>query len=126
GPDKLWLEDGTLSFRLIDTILVVAHTKLYNWSSAVIQQLCADEKILDLHGLIKEWPSVFTTITIVQNRETPLHQDPKSMPRGYNVFLSISSYEEAILELPTLGIQFCYTPGSAVLCSRLLMRHGVS
>ncbi|KAF9225049.1 hypothetical protein BS17DRAFT_701724, partial [Gyrodon lividus] len=80
GPAKLWLEDCALSLRLIDTILAVAHPKLYNQASAVIQQLCANEEILDLHGLIKEWPLVFTTITIVQNREMPLHQDPKSMP----------------------------------------------
>ncbi|KAF9226531.1 hypothetical protein BS17DRAFT_696827, partial [Gyrodon lividus] len=114
------------SFRLIDAILAVAHPKLNKWASAVIQELCTHEEILDFHGLIKEWPLVFTAITIVQNREMPLHRDPKSMPRGYNVFLSIGSYEEAILALPTLGIQSCYTPGSVLLCSGLLMRHGVS
>ncbi|KAF9223020.1 hypothetical protein BS17DRAFT_706972, partial [Gyrodon lividus] len=60
---------------------------------------------------IKEWPLVFTAIMIVQNTETLLHQDPKSMPQGYNVFLSIGSYEEAILEFPILLAQWYCAAG---------------
>ncbi|KAF8841144.1 hypothetical protein BDN67DRAFT_902064 [Paxillus ammoniavirescens] len=101
---KWWLEDGAISFRLINAILAAVHPKLYDRASAVIEKLCADEEIMDLHGLIKEWPSVFTAITVLQNRESPFHHDPKSMPQGHDIFLSISSYGEAILELSTLGI----------------------
>ncbi|KIK73414.1 hypothetical protein PAXRUDRAFT_178495, partial [Paxillus rubicundulus Ve08.2h10] len=121
-----WLEEGAISFRLIDAILSAVHPKLYAQASAVIEQLCANEEIMDLHGLINEWPSVFTAITFLQNRESPFHRDPKSIPQGYDVFLSIGSYGEAILELSTLGIRFRNTPGPVVLCSGSFLRQGMS
>ncbi|KAF8833610.1 hypothetical protein BDN67DRAFT_916619, partial [Paxillus ammoniavirescens] len=72
------------------------------------------------------WANQRMAITVLQNRESPFHHDPKSIPQGYNVFLSISSYGEAILELSTLGIQFRNTPGLVVLYSGSFLRHGVS
>jgi hypothetical protein len=47
-------------------------------------------------------------------------------PQWYDLFLSVGSYTNAILELPALGIRARYMPGTAALFSGLLLRHGVS
>ncbi|KIJ69562.1 hypothetical protein HYDPIDRAFT_79726 [Hydnomerulius pinastri MD-312] len=126
GPVQQWLRESETSFRLVDALLAIVHPELYRRSSAVREQLLADEEIMDLHKLIRAWPTLFTAISVVYNRETPFHRDSKSAPQWYDLFLSIGSYTNAILELPTLGIHACYMPGTAALFSGLLLRHGVS
>ncbi|KIJ61377.1 hypothetical protein HYDPIDRAFT_70097, partial [Hydnomerulius pinastri MD-312] len=121
-----WLCESETSFRLVDTLLTIVHPELYRRLSAVWEQLLADEEIMDLHELIRAWPTLFTTISVVYHRETPFHHDSKSVLQWYDLLLSIGSYTDAILELPTLGICACYMPGTAALFSRLLLRHGVS
>ncbi|KIK72740.1 hypothetical protein PAXRUDRAFT_180002, partial [Paxillus rubicundulus Ve08.2h10] len=126
GPVQEWLRDSETSFKLVDALLAAIHPELYRRSSAVRKQLLADEEIADLHELIKAWPMVFTTISVVHNRETPFHCDSKSVPQWYDLFLSIGSYTDTILELLALGIHARYMPGTAALFSGLLLRHGVS
>ncbi|KIK75297.1 hypothetical protein PAXRUDRAFT_173230, partial [Paxillus rubicundulus Ve08.2h10] len=126
GPVQEWLGHRETSFKLVDTLLATVHPMLYRRSSAVCKQLLADEEIADLHDLIKSWPTVFTAIPVIYNRETPFHCDAKSAPQWYDLFLSVGSYTNAILELPALGIHAHYMPGTAALFSGLLLRHGVS
>ncbi|KIK76537.1 hypothetical protein PAXRUDRAFT_18134 [Paxillus rubicundulus Ve08.2h10] len=126
GPVQEWLHDSKTSFKLVDALLAAVHPKLYRRSSAVCKQLLADEEIANLHKLIKAWPTVFTAISFMHNRETPFHCDSKSAPQWYDLFLSIGSYTNAILELPALSIRARYMPGTAALFSGLLLRHGVS
>ncbi|KIJ63239.1 hypothetical protein HYDPIDRAFT_92670 [Hydnomerulius pinastri MD-312] len=125
-PVQQWLRESETSFRLVDALLAIVHPELYRHSSAVREQLLADEEIMDLHELIRAWPTLFTAISVMYNRETPFHRDSKSAPQWYDLFLSVSSYTDAILELPTLGIRAHYMPGTATLFSGLLLRHGVS
>jgi hypothetical protein len=123
---RQWLRDSETSFELVDALLATVHPELHRRSSAVRKQLLADEEIADLHELIEAWPTVFTAISVVHNRETPFHRDSKSAPQWYDLFLSVGSYTDAILELPSLGIRARYMPGTAALFSGLLLRHGVS
>ncbi|KAF8835731.1 hypothetical protein BDN67DRAFT_912481, partial [Paxillus ammoniavirescens] len=75
--------------------------------------------------LIKAWLTVFTAISVMHNRETPFHCDSKSAPQWYDLFLSVGSYTDVILELPALGIRAHYMPGTATLFSGLLLRDGM-
>ncbi|KIK73634.1 hypothetical protein PAXRUDRAFT_177916, partial [Paxillus rubicundulus Ve08.2h10] len=121
-----WLRDSETSFKLVDALLAAVHPELYRHSSAVRKQLLANEEIADLNELIKAWPTVFTAISVVHIRETPFHHDSKLAPQWYDLFLSVGSYTNAILELLVLSIRACYMPGTAALFSGLLLRHGVS
>ncbi|KIJ11611.1 hypothetical protein PAXINDRAFT_84252, partial [Paxillus involutus ATCC 200175] len=121
-----WLCDSKMSFKLVDALLAAIHPELHRWSSAVRKQLLADEEIMDLHELITGWPTVFTAISVVHNRETHFHRNSKLASQWYNLFLSIGLYTNAILELPALSICACYMPGMVALFSGLLLRHGMS
>ncbi|KIJ09833.1 hypothetical protein PAXINDRAFT_86891, partial [Paxillus involutus ATCC 200175] len=117
-----WLHDSETSFKLVNALLATVHPELHRRSSAHYRLTTTT----DLHELIKAWPTVFTAISVVHNRETPFHCDSKLALCWYNLFLSIGSYTDVILELPSLGIRARYMPGTAALFSGLLLRHGVS
>ncbi|KIO09185.1 hypothetical protein M404DRAFT_132845, partial [Pisolithus tinctorius Marx 270] len=60
------------------------------------------------------------------HRTTPFHQDPHSRSNWYDMLVMVSDYEDCVLDIPTLGLQFLYNPGTVVAFSGQLLRHGVS
>jgi hypothetical protein len=91
-----------------------------------MQTLREDNKVLDLHESLEHWHSVFTVITLITNRESPLHRDPKTNICWYDLMLTVGDYDEAILELSTFGLRLLYNPGSICFISGKLVHHGVS
>ena len=67
------------------------------------QTLREDDEVLDLHEGLEHWHSVFTAITLITNRESLLHRDPKTNIRWYDLMLTVGDYNEAILKLSTFG-----------------------
>lgn len=55
-----------------------------------------------------------------------MHQDNLTHNEWYNLLTSVGPYNEAIFELPGVGLRFKYTSGTVIrLCGRVLS-HGVS
>ena len=69
-----------------------------------MQTLREDNEVLDLHNVLEHWYSVFMAITLITNRESPLHRDPKTNIGWYDLMLTIGKYNEVILELSTFGV----------------------
>ncbi|KAG1849008.1 hypothetical protein F4604DRAFT_1593651, partial [Suillus subluteus] len=69
--------------------------------------------------------SVYTGAAIMCNRQSPDHQDPKCLPKAFNILTSIGSYRHATMKLPNLGIKMAYNPGVMVSYSGRLVRHGI-
>ncbi|KIN94696.1 hypothetical protein M404DRAFT_114910, partial [Pisolithus tinctorius Marx 270] len=42
------------------------------------------------------------------------------------MLVTVGDYEDCVLDIPTLGLQFLYNPGTVVAFSGRLLRHGVS
>lgn len=112
--------------KLLNSLLAIVHPELYAAGKYVIKTLREDDELLDLHEGLDHWYSVFTAMTLITNRESPLHRDPKTNIRWFDLMLSVGDYEEAVLELSTFGIRFLYNSGSVCFLSGKLVRHGVS
>ncbi|KAG1743977.1 uncharacterized protein EDB91DRAFT_1246861 [Suillus paluster] len=89
---------------LASATLRVMHPKLY-WAS--------------------HWASVYTSATVMCNRQSPDHRDPKCPPEAFNILICIGSYPHAIMQLTNLGIELVYNPGVMVSYSSRLVRHGI-
>ncbi|KAG2109049.1 uncharacterized protein F5147DRAFT_652614 [Suillus discolor] len=63
------------------------------------------------------WPSDFSGIEVIVNRETPYHRDPGASPSFYDLL--------AILDLPDVGAELQYDPGSMVYICGKVLEHGV-
>ena len=110
----------------LNALLAIIHPELYAAGKWVMQTLREDDEILDLHEGLEHWHSVFTVITLITIRESPLHRDPKTNIRWYDLMLTVGDYNEAILELSAFSLRLLYNPRSICFISGKLVRHGVS
>jgi len=74
---------------------------------------------------LAQWSSVFTVLTVISNRETPLHRDVNSIPQWFDILGSVGDYKNGGMALPGLGIELMYDPGVMVAISGKIIRHGV-
>ncbi|KAI5998405.1 hypothetical protein F5J12DRAFT_680600, partial [Pisolithus orientalis] len=72
------------------------------------------------------WPMVYTNISMIANQSAPLHHDLQSHADWYDMLISVSNYSECVLDIPSLGLQFDYWPGTVVAFSGWLLQHGVN
>jgi hypothetical protein len=71
------------------------------------------------------WPSSFSGIEVIVNRETPHHRDPGASPSVYDLLVSLGQDHQAVLDLPDLGAQLGYRPGTMVYIAGKVLEHGV-
>ena len=107
-------------------LLAAIHPELYAARWWVMQTLREDDEVLDLHEVLEHWHSIFMAITLITNRESPLHRDPKTNISWYDLTLTIGKYDEVILELSTFGVRLLYNSGSICFISRKLIHHSIS
>ncbi|KAG1797831.1 uncharacterized protein HD556DRAFT_1440791 [Suillus plorans] len=113
---------------LASVALRVMHPQLY-WASlrthVELGRWSAQQGLHDMHRLLKHWASVYTGAAVMCNRDFPCHQDPKCLPKAFDILTCIGSYQHAIMHLTNLGINLAYNPGVMVSYSGRLVRHGI-
>ncbi|KAG2058072.1 hypothetical protein BDR06DRAFT_877060 [Suillus hirtellus] len=78
-----------------------------------------------MYCCLQHWVLAHTGATVVCNRDTPGHHDPKCPPEGFDILTSIRSYDNAVINLTNLEIDLGYNPGVMVSYSGRLVRHSV-
>ncbi|KAG0695459.1 hypothetical protein DFH29DRAFT_814135 [Suillus ampliporus] len=109
--------------------LRVMHPELY-WASVTTQmkliQWAIKNNLSDIYTHLQLWASVFNCTAVICNRQCPLHQDPRSAPKGFNVMTSVGHYCNGLITLSNLSIQLQYNSGAMVGCSEHIVRRGVT
>ncbi|KAG2366113.1 hypothetical protein BDR07DRAFT_1373825 [Suillus spraguei] len=62
---------------------------------------------------LQYWASVFNTLSIISNQETPNHRDHLSVPECFNILTTVGNYSNARMSMPSLQLEF------------RIVRHGV-
>ncbi|KIJ60687.1 hypothetical protein HYDPIDRAFT_98419 [Hydnomerulius pinastri MD-312] len=126
GPAQQWLMEFQTTMAFLNAVLSIVHPELYAAGEKVMRHLREDDEIEDVHEILDHWMSVFTTVSAVVNRESPLHRDPKTCKSWYDMMLTVGQYQEAILELSTFSVCLLYNAGTVICISGKLVHHGVS
>lgn len=71
------------------------------------------------------WPSTFSGMEVIVNREMPHHRDPGASVSIYDLLVSLGQDHQAVLDLPDLGAQLGYPPGTMVYIAGKVLEHGV-
>jgi hypothetical protein len=74
---------------------------------------------------LQYWASVFNTLSIISNRETPNHRDHLSIPECFDILTTVGNYSNARMKMPSLQLEFKYNSGCMIAFSGKIVRHGV-
>ena len=85
------------------------------------------EAMVDLpqHTYTEEWGLPFTAVSVISNRASIIHRDTKSLHSAYDLLVTVGRYEDTHINFHDLGIIAKYSPGSMVLLTGRVLRHGV-
>ncbi|KAF8834892.1 hypothetical protein BDN67DRAFT_914019, partial [Paxillus ammoniavirescens] len=129
-----WLEQMMLPAAVLSAAMAIMHPNLYASGHEAVVHLYQDlamahpdePMLVEMAEMLRLWPSVFTAMLVMVNCSTLFHRDHNSRVQWYDLLASIGSYHHAWFEVPTLGTACHYPPGSVVVVSGLLVRHGVT
>lgn len=113
---------------LIDIILMVINPEQYHAGKKAREGILDKEKrflpVKDLK-LAQAWPSVFTGISVISNRETPAHRDRGSSFQDYDLLNSLGTHKRSSLVIHDVGRSYAYHPGVAVALCGKVFQHSV-
>ena len=88
---------------LCNATATLIHPELYNTGMAAVHQLQMGSILHSTHPNVNLWPSFFSGIQVIVNRDTPPHRDMGGSPTCYDFLLSSGTHKQSRLDLPELG-----------------------
>ncbi len=76
---------------------------------------------------VKDWPSVFSALTVISNRKTESHLDKGSYDSAFDILLSGGDYSDCKfkVENTVIDAEFLYDPGTLIAVLGRVLHHGV-
>lgn len=115
---RIWLAEVMAVENYLNVILALTHPSLHDNAEQALQRLCS---VTSHPEITSSWTSVFTGIAVIANRTTPSHTDHGGRAPWYDTLLNLGNFSKSTLDLPGLGGQFSYPPGTIVnICGNIL------
>ena len=108
---------------LCSALLRVIHPYQYR---AAREALLLASQAPSVHRALETWPTLFSSVHILSNRETPYHRDVAGQASMLELLWTLGTYGESTLVARNLGLQMAYQPGTVVALSSFLVHHGVA
>ena len=133
GPGERFLREIIEFQGIIGGIMSVIHPEQhFEGRGAFLSRLhskakgTADEACFE--RLMKVWGTGFMGLSVISERETPLHRDGQNADWMYDVLVNIAADVDPDIraELPGIGIRFWYNSGTVLSILGKAVRHGVS
>jgi hypothetical protein len=125
-----WLETMRDTSALIGAILSIIHPDLYDGGVATLLALGEKEEAMKEYDmfmhLMQSWSSVFSGMSVVSCRESPVHRDVQSMHAWFDILCNFGQHSDGRMGLPSLGVRLEYNPGTMVGLAGRVVSHGVA
>ena len=119
-----FMADIAVAENLCNVALALIHPDLYRASLESISKIKNDKNLVaHYHQNVQLWPSAFSAIQVIVNRQTPCHRDQGAFPTSYDLLLSLGTHSDARMTLREIGASFLYTPGSVMVLSGKVLLH---
>ncbi|KAG1808413.1 uncharacterized protein BJ212DRAFT_1303025 [Suillus subaureus] len=96
--------------------LRVMHPEQY-WAGlrafSSLKEKAESKELLKMSETLQYWASMFNSLSVISNRETPNHRDHLSIPECFNILTTVGNYSNAWMSMPSLQLEF------------RIVRHGV-
>ncbi|KAG1851279.1 hypothetical protein C8R48DRAFT_542623, partial [Suillus tomentosus] len=113
---------------LVSAALRVMHPDLYRAgikTQVRLGEWATQYQLEDMCHHLKHWASVFNVVSVICNRRSPPHRDPKCRPEAFDIMTTAGIYHPVIMDFMNLGIKFLYDSGSMLASSCRLVRHHI-
>jgi hypothetical protein len=117
-----WVKESDVTGALLSAISRIAHPEQYE---AGLRALAAMQGLPEIAEILQWWSSIFSGVSVIANRETPVHRDVGTSPEAYDLLVTLGGDETSALHLPSMGLWMAYRTGTAVLFSGYAVPHGV-
>ena len=107
---------------VVNAILCATHLELYNAAKATIAALRSERQF---DAALDCWPSMFSAMALMSNRQTPRHRDNKTWHTFYDIILTVGQYNVADFAITGLGASLNYSPGTIVALCAAILEHAV-
>jgi hypothetical protein len=127
-----WLTDTKDIMALIGGIMSVVQPELFSIGRQALEQLANHKDDLlptqaeELLEVLEQWWAPFNGITVISNRQTPLHRDLGGRPGWSDLLVALGKYQHGRFELPGLGLIYRYNPGTMICFAGSAFEHGAN
>ncbi|KIK79395.1 hypothetical protein PAXRUDRAFT_121743, partial [Paxillus rubicundulus Ve08.2h10] len=123
-----WVDAMVVPNALLSATLAVMHTDLYVAGREAMIKLgdYAERVDTEMGEMLERWSSVYGVISVMVNRESPLHRDYSGKNEWMDLLASVGACRNASFQLSNLRTTLRYDPGTVVAFSGRVLRHGAS
>ena len=127
---QAWIAEIEETMALLGGILAVINPAQYRAGIACIEAIAENHsqiaKSETLKDLLSDWSSPFNVISVMNNRDSPLHRDNGGGYSTMDMLISVGEYSNCLFSVPGLGAEFWNRSGSVVALAGRVVRHGAS
>jgi hypothetical protein len=117
-------------FTLLGGLTSILNPHVFNAGMKIIRAIHTTPDLVNkgetLPQILAAWSSPFTALSLMNNRNTPVHRDNGSGFTVNDMLITVGPYTNGVLELPSLGCRFRYHSGTIASFSGRLLTHAAS
>jgi hypothetical protein len=125
-----WMENTKESMVLLGAIMSIVQPEVYHTGRRALEKLFNEpdfvNKQVELFDALEVWWTPFSAMSVVSNRETPLHRDMGGRVEWSDMLIALGEYHHGRFALPGLGLTYRYNPGTVLAFSGKAFEHGAT
>ena len=130
GQGLEWVARTQWVAALTGAILSIIHPQQYFIGRLALLELAqrpdSVSYMSDVKNILRIWASPYTCVSVIVNRQTPVHRNVKGRDSWMDMLLTYGPYHGARMELRSLGVRLSYEPGTIVAICGKVVPHAVS
>ena len=124
------IHDIDVSAALLGALTSILNPSIYKTGKASILKMAENPSLVaksqGLADLLRHWTSPFLAMSLMSNRNTPLHRDNGGAYASMDLLVSVGNYQNGWLQVPGVGFNLNYYSGTVVCLAGRVVRHGAT
>lgn len=127
---RQWIEEMGDTSALIGAVTAVTNPSMFQAGMDCIKAIATNpERVAKrehLDELLHIWTSPFPTVSLMNNRNSPLHRDNGGGYSYMDILLSVGDYRDGHFYVPGVGGDLSYCAGNVIGLCGCIVQHGAT
>jgi len=125
-----WLEEISDTSALMGGLTALINPEVYRAGMECLEAISLNPEMIakndDLLKILSYWTSPYLAISLISNRNSPLHRDNGGGYSTMDLLVTLGKYRQGWFHVPGLGYNLSYNSGTVIgICGRVV-RHGAT